>query len=170
MIDEIRAFIAINLDLRTSLNLAVMHGARVVRWGPYPIDAELYNRAMAHIAYLESGNLEYKAVDTGYSTRQASNCIHAISDLARQGRLRIASPGWGHFASWACVCKLRPWILDPECDCEWVAEKLGLNAYPIERRSFARGASASSTSARMPSGMYMSGMRVSARQNASYFP
>jgi hypothetical protein len=125
-----------NLDLPTTLRVCAEQGAKVVRWGPYPIDPELYHRAMNQIASLDSDSLRYKAVDTGYSTNVASNCIHAIADLAGRGRLRIASPGWGHFASWACVSKLRPWLLDTTGDYEWVAEALGLHECPIEHRDF----------------------------------
>lgn len=123
-----------NLDLETSLCISMAYEAKIVRWGPYPIDPELYDRAMKQIAHLDSGSVQYKAVDTGSRTDVVSNCIHALADLAGRGRLRIASPGWGHFASWACVRKLRPWLLDTTGDYEWVAELLGLYEYPIERR------------------------------------
>lgn len=123
-----------NLDLVSTLRLAVSQGACVVRWGPYPIQPDLYDKAVAHIAHLNGDNVQYKAIDSGYSTARASNCMHAISDLADRPRLRIASPGWGHFASWAITCKLRPWMLDTTGDYEWVFDALEVCEHPIERR------------------------------------
>src|SRR5207248_5952955 len=85
--------------------------------------------------HLQSGDVRYKAVDTGYPTTEVSNCIHAVSDLVEERyRLRIASPGWGDFASYVVALRFRPWILNSEQADERVSELLGLADYPIEDR------------------------------------
>jgi hypothetical protein len=44
-------------------------------WGPYRIRKDLYDRAAAQRAYLESGAVRYKAADTGYRSARVSNCV-----------------------------------------------------------------------------------------------
>ena len=68
--------------------------------------------AVDQIKYLESGKVQYKAVDSGHSTARVSNCIHALSDVAGGKRLRVASPGWGEPASYLITLRFEPWILD----------------------------------------------------------
>jgi hypothetical protein len=105
-------------------------------WGPYQIDPELYFRAVNQVNLLQSGQVRYKAVDSGYPTARVSNCIHAISSIAEGYRVRVLSPGWGETASYTILRQFRPWILD---DCRthpWVGTALGLDCYPIIYRDF----------------------------------
>ena len=55
-------------------------GIPTLQWGPYPITAELYLRAVTQARRLESGQVRYKALDRQLRPR-ACNCIHAVSDL-----------------------------------------------------------------------------------------
>jgi hypothetical protein len=127
-----------NYDLGTTLCMALAQGERVSMWGPYRIDPDLYARALAQRERLESGEVRYKAVDSGYRAARVSNCMHAVSDLAgEERRLRIASPGWGEPASYLIARELLPWVIDPGQTHDWVAEALGLGAYPIVRRDLA---------------------------------
>jgi hypothetical protein len=103
-------------------------------WGPYRIDRDLYCRALRQIAVLESGRIGYKAIDSGYPTAVASNCIHAISSIAGGYRLRVFSPSFGETASYYITRRLEPWIINPEQTHPWVATRLGLDSYPILRR------------------------------------
>lgn len=124
-----------NFELIPTLRWVLDNGARVSRWGPYRIDEELYCKALAQIARLESGKVKYKAVDSGYPTTFVSNCIHAVSDvLARLPKLRVASPGWGEVASYLVLVGYRRHILDDHQVYPWVAEALGLREYPLINR------------------------------------
>jgi hypothetical protein len=128
-----------NFDLPTSLQIAYTQGATVTMFGPFQIKAELYDRALEHIDRLESGKIRYKAIDTGFRTAVASNCIHAVSDLTvNRPCLRVASPGWGVFASHLVALRLRPWVICPKQTHEWLSERLGLCAYPIQHRELMR--------------------------------
>jgi hypothetical protein len=121
-----------NFDLHATTRYALANDERVSLWGPYQIDPELYGRALKQIDLLESGQVRYKAVDTGYRSDRVSNCIHAVSSIAEGHRLRIASPLWGQTASYFVTRELQPWIID--CDqrkFEWVGTALGLDWYPI---------------------------------------
>jgi len=124
----------VNLDLEATIDFCHSNAEGIARWGPYEIEKELYDRALEQIAHLESGAVKYKAIDSGFRTDTASNCIHAISDLARKPRLRISTPGWGHFASFVITLRLRPWIIDTATTHSWVGERLGLCKYPMTVR------------------------------------
>jgi hypothetical protein len=53
----------VNLGLHATLHYALDNGERVSLWGPYRIEKELYDQAMARIGEFESGSVQYKAVD-----------------------------------------------------------------------------------------------------------
>jgi len=127
-----------NFELAETLDLVLRDAERVSLWGPYQIEPELYERALARMAELASGQVRYKANDAGRRSNRVSNCIHAISAIAQGLRLRVASPGWGEVASFAILQRLRPWILDREQTHDWVAAALGLDAYPLIYRDWRR--------------------------------
>jgi hypothetical protein len=125
-----------NFDLPTTLEWAYTKGTRVSLWGPYQIQQELYERALEHVARLESRPVRYKAIDSAYRTSRVSNCVHAIGDLAGNHRLRVVSPWFGEVASHYVTHCLEPWVIDPACTHDWVAVRLGLADYPLIRRSW----------------------------------
>jgi len=127
-----------NFGLHETIDYALANDERVSVWGPYRIDKELYDNARRQIGVLERGEVRYKAVDSGRRTDKVSNCIHAVSDCAQRGRLRILSPGFGQTASWTVTQRFRPFILDTRETHEWVYSYLGLEEYPIYRRDFGR--------------------------------
>jgi hypothetical protein len=121
-----------NFDLTTTLDTLLAMGDRVSMWGPYQIDQELYDRAMDQIGRLESGAVEYKAVDGLHQTSRVSNCIHAVAGvLDDQRRLRVASPGFGQSASYHIARRFEPWMIEPEQTHPWLARLLGLDQYPV---------------------------------------
>lgn len=124
----------VNLDLHTTIRWAQDDRLKIAVWGPYQIDADLYQRAVRQTQVLASGQVKYKAVDTGYPSDEVSNCIHAIGELAGTPRIRIASPGWGHYASYYLTLRLRPWIIDEQHTHDWLLDGLGIGHCDIERR------------------------------------
>jgi hypothetical protein len=125
-----------NLDLGETLRWVAGTGQRVSLWGPYQIDRELYDRALAQAGGLESGAVCYKAVDTGYPGDRACNCIHAVGGVAGGPQLLLLSPAFGETASYRVALRFRPWIVDPGCRHDWVASRLGLDAWPLVRRDW----------------------------------
>jgi hypothetical protein len=125
-----------NFELHRTLQFVLGDCQRVSMWGPYKIDAELYCRALKQEQLLLSGQVRYKAVDTGYSSDRVSNCIHALSSIAEGNRVRVLSPGWGETASFAILQRYSPWIIDTGCTHDWVASALGLDKYPIVYRDY----------------------------------
>jgi hypothetical protein len=131
-----------NLGLHETLRHALGCGQRVSLWGPFLIDAELYRRAVRQAALLESGWVQYKAIDMGYYSDDVSNCVHAVSSLADGYRLRLGIPAWGEAGSYCVLNELEPWLLDRERVYDWVGCALGLGRYPIIYRGWASPRSA----------------------------
>jgi hypothetical protein len=127
-----------NFGLHETIKYALANDERVSAWGPYRIDKKLYDNARRQVGVLESGEVRFKPVDTGYPTDRVSNCIHAVSSCAEGYRLRILSPGFGDTASWVVTQRFRPFILNTDETHEWVYSYLGLQDYPITRRDFDR--------------------------------
>lgn len=125
-----------NFGLHETIQLALREHERVSLWGPYQIEPELYHRALERIEELESGTVLYKANDAGRRSDHVSNCIHAVSAIARGRRLVVASPGWGEVASYAVLLRLEPWVIDCRRTHDWLVSPLGLDAYPIIYRSW----------------------------------
>ena len=127
-----------NFTLSETLDITLGADECVTMWGPYRIDESLYCLAQAKFAQLESGCVRYKALDGGYRSDRASNCIHAVSSVVEGDRRHIGSPGYGETASWFCLQKYKPYIIDDCQTQEWVYSYLGLDKYPITRRDFER--------------------------------
>lgn len=125
-----------NWELHETIRWCQCNDMRVSLWGAYRICPELYCRAVRQAALLESGRVRYKAADMGYPTDRVTNCIHAVSSLARGYRLRVATPGWGEPASYFVLKELEPWIIHAGCTHPWVGSALGLDQYPIIYRDF----------------------------------
>jgi hypothetical protein len=125
-----------NFDLHTTLRYALDDQQRVSLWGPYQISPELYYLALTQVNLLESGQVRYKAIDTGYPSDRVSNCIHAIGSIAEGYRVRVLSPGWGETASFVLLERFAPWIVDCNLTHPWVASALGLTCYPIIYRDY----------------------------------
>jgi hypothetical protein len=121
----------INLDLASSLRWAESVGSRVSMWGPYEIQKELYDRARAQEARLNSGTVLYKALDGRFRPGTASNCIHAVADLDMDRGLLESGQGRGDTASYQVMQHLARRIIDPGQTHPWVARRLGLAGYPL---------------------------------------
>lgn len=128
--------IGVNLDLAATLRWTDSLKLRVSAWGPYQIDPVMYQRALAQIAFLESGAVRYKAIDAGFAGVRVMDCIHAVSDLATgTPAVRLGTPGWGHMASAAVARDLRPWVVAPAQTHDWVALRLGIDLSRMGRYS-----------------------------------
>jgi hypothetical protein len=126
-----------NLDLPATLAWARSLGSWVTRWGPFEVHKELYDRAVAQEARLRSGAVQYKVLDCGLRPSEASNCIHAVSDLAG-GALLDTGAAYGEEASCLVAHHLRRWMINPHLTHEWVYQRLGLEGVAVQSRSWGR--------------------------------
>ena len=125
-----------NFGLHETLRYVLSEGEHVSMWGPYRIDEELYNGAVRQLGVLESGQVRYKAIDSGRPTDRVSNCIHAVSSVGDGYRVRVLSPWFGETASWIVLQRFRPHIINKDETHEWVYAYLDLACCPILRHDF----------------------------------
>ncbi|HZY90137.1 MAG TPA: hypothetical protein VFE78_35275 [Gemmataceae bacterium] len=123
-----------NLGLADTLRWAQSTGQRVSLWGPYQVERDLFDRALAQARLLESGQVCYKALDAFRPTDVVSNCVHAVTSVAGGHRPRLLCPGCGPAASHVAALRFAPWVIDCARRHEWVADRLGLGAWPLVRR------------------------------------
>lgn len=128
-----------NRDLKRSLDRAACKKIRLCEWGPYQIHPDLYERALAQKALLESGQIGWQACDGGNRRLgRAINCVHAVSDIDCDAGKLVTGLRCGAHASRFIVEHLSRWIVQPCAVHEWVNELIGVAGYPypIERRAF----------------------------------
>lgn len=125
-----------NYGLHETIQYALANNCRVSLWGPFQIEPELYYRAVKQYGVLNSGQVRYKAIDTGYRTDHVSNCIHAVTSVRTGYRVRVLSSWFGETASFIVLKELEPWVLDRCTTHPWVGTALGLDNYPIIYREW----------------------------------
>jgi len=105
-----------NYDLDQTIALAPSH--RVLYWGPYEIQPELFAQAVERVHFLASGRTNYKMFQLNLDQRIPTlhdqpggtiNCIMAVSDL---GGLLGTGTSWGYPASRQVLAFLSRWIYD----------------------------------------------------------
>jgi hypothetical protein len=129
----------VNLDLEATLAY-VLQRERVSEWGPFQISQRFYDRALERKAELESGRVQYKAIDPNFGPRvhYVSDCIHAISDLdtdydrSYYREVRRFGEAASHWVAYQFVYRGRRITLGENLD--WINQRLGLNNYPITHR------------------------------------
>src|SRR5262245_16263259 len=124
----------VNLDLYQTLKWTAYHGMRVSAWGPFQIDKELYDRACRQLAMLQSGEVEYKMIDTGFCSCRVANCSHAVGNIAGGPRRYVITPSYGETAGYYLAQRFSPWFVNACQVHDWVYAGMGLSAAPIVRR------------------------------------
>jgi hypothetical protein len=109
-----------NRTTRDALCLCQRAALRIVRFGPFEIEEELYCRALRQIDLLEGRGPGprplYKCFDLGYregARAAAFNCIHAISDIDRDGGPFRTFTLYGEAGARELVSHFRRWIKEP---------------------------------------------------------
>ena len=123
----------VNLDLQATLKFAASQKAVVSAWGPFQVQKELHDRALAQIKRLNTGGVEYKAVDRRFRPSVATNCFHAISDIV-DGPLLDTGTAYGISASRMVMNHLAPWFVEPRERHSELVKGLGLSEYSINYR------------------------------------
>jgi hypothetical protein len=132
----------LNLDLHASFEEALRHNERIAMWGPYEMWHGGYTRFVTQKAFLETGAIGYQCIDTiGEAARKGngSDCIHAITDMDPLfDRSRYPLRYFGEAASLHVVQQIqqRPILIRPSQTHDWLLSALGLNCYPICRRTY----------------------------------
>ena len=105
-----------NHKLHESFHLANAPGLAVKTFGPVEVSPELYEAAKRKAEWLESGRVKYVILDNLYRGRAASfepggasNCIHAVSDLAITKPLNTHVT-YGHWASELVFTHFDPFV------------------------------------------------------------
>jgi hypothetical protein len=133
----------VNLDLDTSVRMALDHDERVSLWGPYEVPPGLYRKFLIQKSFVESGAIGYQCIDTvgeAARTGRGSNCIHAISDAdSLFGRQAYPLTYFGDAASLHILRLLvaRGAVPDPDTTHDWLIPVLHLDQHPIVRREYA---------------------------------
>lgn len=131
-----------NLELAFTIEEMLRHDEKVAAWGPYEVGYGLFHRFMTQKQFMESGCVGYQCIDAFGEAARTGNgcdCIHAITDMDPQyDRNRYPLTYFGMAASKHVVKQIheRPTIIRPEECHDWLLPPLGLDKYPIERRSW----------------------------------
>jgi hypothetical protein len=131
-----------NLALPFTIEEMLRNNERVSVWGPYEITAGGYHRFLVQKGFMDSGQIGYQCIDSvGEAARKGNgcDCIHAITDMDPLfARNRYPLSYFGDAASLHIVRQIhtRPIIVCPEKDHGWLLPLLGLDQYPITRRSY----------------------------------
>ena len=70
-----------NFSLSETRDIVHTMRSELKSWGPLQIRKKLYDLAAQRVEELESGTVQYVVGDDDYRPDQATNCIHALSDL-----------------------------------------------------------------------------------------
>jgi hypothetical protein len=121
-----------NFPLVETLQLCYANRMEVACWGPYQVHPDLWHRALAQKARLESGAVLYKAYDAGSLDGRVCNCLHAVEWMTRQPgqtlpQVVVAPANWGESGSYWVALTLRPWMLEPCQTHDWLLPALCMN-------------------------------------------
>lgn len=122
-----------NLTLKDTLDHSRKIKSGVSMWGPFAIKQELYERALRQEARLNKGDIGYKALDLRFRPNEASNCIHAVSDIDTDKGLLETGTAHGDEASFMVLQHLGRWIVNPDQTHEWVSQRLDLGKDIVRR-------------------------------------
>lgn len=131
-----------NLPLHVTLEEVLRNDERISLWGPYEVRSGLYFRFMIQKAFMDSGRVGYQAIDNiGEAARTGNgcDCIHSVTDMDPEfSRTKYPLAYFGDSASLNVVRQIhtRPIIICPQADHGWLLPMLGLDKYPIVRRSY----------------------------------
>jgi hypothetical protein len=128
----------VNLDLYQSLQVVLANNERVILWGPFVITPELYNRSIRIWQIVNSGIVQYRAIDSE-ADLLISDCIHAVAAVdpifgrGHYPLIRIGHPASRFLAREVVVRSIENHGIDQAAhDNSWLIPRLGLQCYPIQ--------------------------------------
>jgi len=102
-----------NYTQAETLAWAARLGVGVTYWGPFELSKQGYDLALQQKGRLESGGIFYKALDGRFRPGEATNCIHAVTDIV-PGSLELTGPNRGNSGTVAAIQHFRPLLVQPE--------------------------------------------------------
>jgi hypothetical protein len=133
----VRAELGRNHTLEETLALVDSRGLRLMSWGPYEMTPRAYGLALARKAELESGVIDYKAIDVFTIANRSANCMHAAAEIDPQAkRIGEYNIKYGDDATRQVIRYYvrRGFLCNPCCVREDVFQVLGYDGRRIERR------------------------------------
>ncbi len=131
-----------NFGLHETMKFAYDTKQSVAVWGPYEVWHGFAHRFRVQKEFLDSGVIGYQCVDSvGEAAREGNgcDCIHAVRDMDP------IYPRWGYpllyYGKPGTARAVRrfmhsPIWYDPKTTHDWLLPRLGLNAYPLEKRRY----------------------------------
>jgi len=101
-----------NFTHAESVAWAARVGVAVTYWGPFELTKQGYDLALQQKGRLESGGVLYKALDGRLRPGEATNCIHAVTDIV-PGSLELTGSSRGNQGTLAAVQHFRPLLIEP---------------------------------------------------------
>lgn len=128
-----------NFSLNDTLAIMANNNCRISVWGPYEVGAARWEKAQEHRAYLESGAVRYRAIDSFSLNKEIVNCVHAVTyahpvlQTRIQPVIRVGEPGTSRLAG--MYLRAGSWPGYPETH-DWVLTAIGVDQYPnLNRRT-----------------------------------
>ena len=121
------------LDLESTFAMTDSHRENVTMWGPFRISPEVYARSLQERRHLESGRVQYRAID-GPINALVSDCIHAVAAVDPQfGRGHYPLIRTGNSASrYIARQVVQRGVFDHGSnDNAWLVPRLGLDRHAI---------------------------------------
>ena len=131
-----------NFDLHETMKFAYDSKQSVAVWGPYEVWHGFAYRFMVQKQFLDSGEIGYQCIDSRGEAAEKGNgcdCIHAVTDMdpiyPRWGYplFYYGKPGTAHAVRRFMHSPI--WIAPRETH-DWLLPRLGLDAYPLEKRRY----------------------------------
>jgi hypothetical protein len=126
-----------NYSLEETFAIAAENKDRVSMWGPFEIDENRYQMAAAQLAFLQSGEVLYRAIDSFTRNRFIVHCVHAVTyadpilQQIVQPVLQVGEPGTSRLA--ARYVRSGAFIGGAVTH-DWVLAVTGADKYPVVRR------------------------------------
>ncbi len=126
----------VNLTLEQTLETVLGLNENVRLWGPFQIQAPLYNRSVAVYNEVASGRAQYRAI-SALRDLYITDCIHvvaAVDPVFGRGHyplIRIGQPASRYMARQVMMRSLEKGVDQAANDNSWLIPALGLIRYPI---------------------------------------
>jgi hypothetical protein len=131
-----------NYELHETMKVVYDTKQSVAYWGPYEVWRGFAHRFQIQKEFLDTGVVGYQANDERGEAARLGNgcdCIHAITDMDPiYPRWRYPLAAYGKPATANLIRRFMhsPIWIDPPTTHEWLLPRLGLDAYPLEKRRY----------------------------------
>ncbi len=126
----------VNLTLEETFDAVLGLNENVRMWGPFLIQAPLYNRSVKVYNELASGRVKYRAI-SAMTDLYITDCIHvvaAVDPVFGRGHyplIRIGQPASRYMARQVMMRSLEKGVNQAANDHRWLVTALGLDRYPM---------------------------------------